>query len=122
MAFDPTKPANASYATAAELRAQLNALKALIDLLSARIDAIPAGPPGPQGPPGADGQPGQQGPMGEISAQNLADAIANLIANLIANTNSVATLDFVVSDPPTQWEVGTILNTINQMILLMRRV
>src|ERR1044071_2914877 len=31
MAFDPTKPVDASLATAAEMRSQLTALKALID-------------------------------------------------------------------------------------------
>ncbi|MEI7730888.1 MAG: hypothetical protein WCO56_15040 [Verrucomicrobiota bacterium] len=130
--FDPNIPADDAIAYAADLRRQLNALKALhdaqsalISALAAQIAAIPAGPPGPQGIPGNDGQPGQQGPMGEISAQNLADALNNLsaaiLANSSANSNSVATMDWTVSDPPTQWEVGTILNTINALILALRR-
>ena len=46
--FDPTKPATGSPDSSAEMRDQLNGLKAL-------IDAIPAGPPGPQGIPGPPG-------------------------------------------------------------------
>ena len=42
--FDPTKPAPGSPDSSAEMRVQLNGLKAL-------IDAIPAGPEGPPGPP-----------------------------------------------------------------------
>ncbi|MEI7733684.1 MAG: hypothetical protein WCO56_29230 [Verrucomicrobiota bacterium] len=114
MSFDPNKPVEGSLLSAEELRRQFNGLKS-------EIDAIPAGPPGPQGPPGNDGQPGQQGPLGEISAQNLADAINNVLNNSSANSNGVATLDFVVSDPPTQWEVGTIQNTLNALILALRR-
>lgn len=40
MAFDPTKPADASLISAVELRNQLNELKALCDTLSARCDDL----------------------------------------------------------------------------------
>ncbi len=132
MPFDPNFPPHQAALISQQWRDQFNALKALDDAKGARIDAleaqvaaIPAGPPGPQGIPGNDGQPGQQGPMGEISAQNLADALNNLsaalIANSSANSNSVATMDWTMSDPPTTWELGTMFNTINALILALRR-
>jgi len=40
MPFDPTKPGNSSLISSAELRDQLNALKALIDGLDARVAAL----------------------------------------------------------------------------------
>lgn len=45
MPFDPTKPANGSLISSAELRNQFTSLKTLIDDLTARVDALePAGP------------------------------------------------------------------------------
>ncbi|MEI7731430.1 MAG: hypothetical protein WCO56_17785 [Verrucomicrobiota bacterium] len=117
MSFDPNKPVEGTPLDAQELRQQFNGLDARIN----DIPAGPPGPPGPQGPPGNDGQPGQQGPMGEISAQNLADAINNVLNNSSANSNGVATMEITASDPPTQWEVGTIINTVNALILALRR-
>lgn len=55
MPYDPDFPAANTLATSAQMRAQLNGLKAL-------IDAIPAGPQGVPGPPGNDGGTGPQGP------------------------------------------------------------
>ncbi|MEI7733731.1 MAG: hypothetical protein WCO56_29470 [Verrucomicrobiota bacterium] len=125
MPFDPNVPDDHAELTGAMFRAQFNALKAEVDELRAQIAALPAGPPGPQGIPGNDGQPGQQGPMGEISAQNLADAMNNLSAALLANSsgnsNGVATMDWTLSDPATAWELGTMFNTINGLILALRR-
>ena len=40
MAFDPTKPAELTPVDAAEMRGQLNALKALIDAQQAQITAL----------------------------------------------------------------------------------
>lgn len=42
MPFDPTKPVNASPIVAAELRDQLNALKALIDNLQTQLNNVQA--------------------------------------------------------------------------------
>ncbi|MEI7730379.1 MAG: hypothetical protein WCO56_12450 [Verrucomicrobiota bacterium] len=101
MPFDPSKPADESVASAAELREQLNALKAMIDAVNARIDALPTG---------------------YVTQQQLNDAVNGVTANSSGNTNSVATMDFTVSEPPTQWEVGTILNTMNATLQAMRRI
>ena len=42
MAFDPTKPANKSKLSSAEMREQLNSLKALIDAQQAQMAAMQA--------------------------------------------------------------------------------
>ena len=62
MPFDPTKPQEHTLEDAAEMRAQFNGLKEL-------IDAIPAGPPGPAGADGKDGADGQPGPPGADGPQ-----------------------------------------------------
>lgn len=134
MPFDPTLPVNSSKVRAAELRAQFNGLKEI-------IDAIPAGPPGPQGepgppgssgsdgPPGPEGPQGQQGPPGDVSTGQMQAAIdgaalntlAQAAANSSANTNGVSTLDITISDPPQQWEVQAVLNKVNELITAQRR-
>lgn len=56
MSFDPTKPANGSPLSSAEMRGQLNGLKADYET---QIANIPAGPPGEKGD---KGDIGDQGP------------------------------------------------------------
>ena len=68
MPFDPTKPAFGSPDSSAEMRAQFNGLKDL-------MDAIPAGPPGPQGDPGPQGT---QGPPGPSVAAAVVDGVSTL--------------------------------------------
>ena len=50
MSFDPTKPANNSPNSSAEMRSQLTGLKALIDAIltitSAQVDGVNSVPPG----------------------------------------------------------------------------
>jgi hypothetical protein len=70
---------------------------------------------GPQGPPGTDGAPG---PMGEVSAQQLSDAIAGT-AN---NVNAIEPMNLTVSDPPTQSEMQTIANKLDELINALKRV
>ena len=143
MPFDPAKPAFGSPDSSAEMRAQLNGLKDI-------IDAIPAGPPGPQGPPfasavvdgvttlnpgdaatvavnfdgtnvhftygiprGADGPIGSDGAPGEVSNAALAAAIATTSAN----TNAVATLDTPFADP----DMEALRQKLNETILNGRR-
>jgi hypothetical protein len=61
MPFDPNLPAPNSRIRSAELRAQFNGLKAL-------IDAVPAGPAGPPGVQGPTGAAGISVPIGGLSA------------------------------------------------------
>jgi hypothetical protein len=71
----------------------------------------------PRGADGNQGGEGPQGPPGEVTLQQLADAIDGTSAN----SNGVNTLDLIVSDPPTQGEVQQIANKIDELILALRR-
>ena len=86
----------------------------------------PGGPPGPQGPPGNDGAngtqgndgaTGPQGPPGEVTQA----ALDSAMANTSANSNSVSTLGMVVTNPPTQSEVQTLADKLDELILALRR-
>ena len=95
----------------------------------------PGGPPGPQGPPGNDGMQGPQGnegtqgpqgnegnqgpqgPPGEVTQAALDAAIASTSAN----TNAVSTLGMVVTNPPTQSEVQTLADKVDELIVALRR-
>jgi hypothetical protein len=74
----------------------------------------PAGADGAQGPPGMDGA---QGPPGEVSAQQLSDAIAGTPANV----NAIEPMNLTVSDPPTQSEMQTIANKLDELINALKR-
>ena len=60
---------------------------------------------------------GADGPPGEVTAQQLALAIAGTSSN----SNTVGTLGIVVSDPPTQAEVQAVANKLDELILTLRR-
>ena len=66
------------------------------------------GPPGPEGP---------QGVPGEVTLQQLDDAIATTSAN----SNAVTTLDFIPSDPPSQREMQQVIDKVNELINALRR-
>ncbi|MBI3881611.1 MAG: hypothetical protein HY301_16305 [Verrucomicrobia bacterium] len=113
MPFDPTKPAGGSPQSAAEMRAQFNALKQLSDdaaallaglqaqlgALQQQVNNLPAGPQGPPGPPGDpgpagnDGAPGANGADGAMGPQGLpfANAIVDSVNTL--NPDDPATVD-----------------------------
>jgi len=109
MAFNPALPIEDSEIESAELRAQFNGLKDIIDT------TLP-GPPGPEGP---------QGPPGEVTNAQLNDAVNSAIttamASSSANSNGISTLDLSVSDPPTQSDVQQILGKLNDLIIALRR-
>ena len=60
---------------------------------------------------------GNDGIPGEVSLQQLTDAISTTSAN----TNGVSTLGMVVSDPPTQGEVQQIADKLDELINALRR-
>ena len=70
-----------------------------------------------QGPQGNDGAPGPQGPPGEVTQAALDAAITGTSAN----SNSVSTLGMVVTNPPTQSEVQTLADKVDELILALRR-
>jgi hypothetical protein len=75
---------------------------------------IPAGLNGSDGEQGIQGEPGTPG---EVSFQQLADAIATTSAN----SNGVDTLGLTVSDPPTQSEMQQIADKLDELINALRR-
>ncbi len=144
MPFDPTKPADGSPDSSAEMRDQFNSLKALIDA----IPAGPAGPPGPEGPPFSNvqigsvitGMPGtgaavsvtvigsivelsftipagDAGPMGEVSSATLAGEIAGTARDPIMVTD----LMLAPSDPPTQADLLAVIAKFNELLSALRR-
>ena len=63
------------------------------------------------------GNDGNDGAPGEVSFQQLADAIATTSSN----SNGVDTLGLAVSDPPTQAEVQQIADKLDELINALRR-
>jgi len=63
------------------------------------------------------GENGSDGPSGEVSQQQLDDAIAGTSPN----SNQVATLGLSISDPPTAWEVQEVANKLDELIYALRR-
>jgi len=98
MPFDPAKPANNSPLVSAEMREQFNAL-------NDKIDSTLPGPEGPAGP---------QGPPGEVTNQQLSDAMNQAVYQATvgssANTNSVQVLTIQISSPPTQGDVQAFMD------------
>ena len=97
MAFNPNLPANHADVVAAELRDQFNALKALIDALTARVQALESG------------------------KASMDDVNAAIVANSSANSNSVDPLDLNPSDPPTQSDVYAAIYRLNVLIGTLHR-
>ena len=98
------------------------------------VDTLPAGEPAtvestfdgstvhltfgiPAGADGGNGADGGEGPPGEVSLQQLEDAIATTSAN----SNGVALLGLAVSDPPTQAEMQQIADKLDELITALRR-
>jgi hypothetical protein len=68
-------------------------------------------------PRGNDGSSGADGAPGEVSFQQLTDAIDTTSSN----SNGVATLGLTVSDPPTQAEMQQIADKLDELIQALRR-
>ena len=99
--FDPSKPAANSPLSSAEMRSQLNALKALIDALSAHVDDIVNGY--------------------NTTLIDIENKEANDFADTSKNSNAVSTLNLNVSDPPTQSDVQLVAGKLDELILALRR-
>jgi hypothetical protein len=81
---------------------------------------LPRGADGSNGTNGSDGTSGSNGSDGapdEVSAAQLAAEIAGTSAN----TNSIALLNFTVSDPPTQADLQAVANKLDELINALRR-
>jgi hypothetical protein len=71
----------------------------------------------PRGGNGSTGPEGPAGAPGEVTAAQLADAVAGTAAN----TNAVATLDIAFSDPPTLADLEALRAKLNELIVAQRR-
>ena len=95
MPFDPTKPAFGSPDSSAEMRDQLNALKALIDAQASTLNAQ----------------------LAALQAQ-----IAAAIGASSNNSNGVGTLGLTIANnPPQQSEVQPIADKLDELINALRR-
>ena len=98
MPFDPTKPAFGSPDSSAEMRDQLNALKALIDAQAAQIAAQAA----------------------QIAA--LQSQLSAAIGGTSNNSNGVPNLGLSIgNNPPQQSEVQPIADKLDELINALRR-
>jgi multidrug resistance efflux pump len=93
MGFDPNIPADHSQANAAQMRGQLNALKALIDAQQATIEA-------------------QRALIDGLQTQ-INDVRA--LANRCAFVPSLTILDAEFHDPPTEADLEVVRNYVNDM-------
>jgi len=135
MAYDPSIPATNAEATSAMFRGQFQGLADMIaanpgitNVVIDSVTTLPAGEPATVNasltgtvlhlafgiPAGIDGV---EGPPGEVTTQQLDDAINGTSAN----TNAVSVLGFAVSDPPGQSEVQMILDKLDELIMNGRR-
>lgn len=132
MPFDPTKPANNSPNSSAEMRSQLTGLKALIDAIltitSAQVDGVNSVPPGNPANVSLsvigntlhftfDLPQGEVGPMGEVSSADL----SNAISGTSNNTNGVSTLGISADGGYNPSQIQDLINKVDELINALRR-
>lgn len=132
MSFDPTKPANNSPNSSAEMRSQLTGLKALIDAIltitSAQVDGVNSVPPGNPANVSLsvigntlhftfDLPQGEVGPTGEVSSADL----SNAISGTSNNTNGVTTLGISADGGYNPSQIQDLINKVDELINALRR-
>jgi hypothetical protein len=132
MPFDPTKPANNSPNSSAEMRSQLTGLKALIDAIltitAVHVDGVNTVPPGNPANVSLsvvgntlhftfDLPQGEAGPMGEVSSTDL----SNAISGTSNNSNGVSTLGQGADGSYNQSQMQDVLNKLDELINALRR-
>ena len=142
MPFDPTKPANNSPNSSAEMRSQFNGLKALIDSIAtvsaAQVDGVTTLPPSepatvdlavtggtlhftfgiPQGYTGAEGP---QGPPGEVTQTDLNNAVQGMLGQSSNNSNAVSMLSQVADPDYNQAQMQSLFSKVDELINALRR-
>ena len=93
MPYDPSKPANNSPLSSAEMREQLQGLKQLIDALQSELSQHPT-----------------TTEVEQMILQQSAAAVTH-----------VEQLHLIISNPPTQAEVQTVSNQLDALITELRR-
>ncbi|MBE2282522.1 MAG: hypothetical protein IAE77_03565 [Prosthecobacter sp.] len=136
MPFDPTKPANNSPNSSAEMRSQLTSLKALIDAIltitAAQVDGVNTLPPGNAANVSLsvvgntlhftfDIPQGEVGPTGEVTTNDMNNAISNAISGTSNNTNGVSTLGQSADFNYNQSQMQDVLNKLDEFINAARR-
>jgi hypothetical protein len=136
MAFNPLLPANGSLISAPELRSQFNGLRDEIaagSITGAQVDSTNTGAPGNPATAGVTLSAGvlhfdfttiPAGQDGEVTQAQLSNDLANnsnydlsqAMAVSSNNSNGVSLLGVSVSDPPTQAEVQSIANKLDELI------
>jgi hypothetical protein len=136
MPFDPNLPANNSSGSSAQMRAQLTSLKALIDavptITSAQVDAVntlPAGDPAAADASVTSGvlhlsfgiPEGQSGPPGEVTQEELDNAIIGALSQTSNNSNGVATLSEAADSSYNMNQMQTVMAKLDELINALRR-
>ncbi len=134
--FDPNIPADHADLTGAMFRGQFTGLKALIDgvptITSAVVDAVnslPAGDPATVGVSvtGAVlhltfGIPeGQSGPPGEVTQEELDNAIIGTLSQTSNNSNGVAMMGESADTSYNQPQMQNLINKMDELINALRR-
>ncbi len=142
MPFDPDIPPNNVQVRAAELRGQFQGLKALIDAVpgvaSALIGTVSTLPPGSSAtadlqivsgvlvlnlglPQGQQGDPGATGQPGEVTANDLNNAVTTVTNASSANSNSVGTLSQGADASYNPAQIQALLDKVDELINALRR-
>src|SRR6266853_2021365 len=109
MPFDPTKPAPGDDLDAVLIRAQLNALKALLDDLDTGKLRL------------ADFSAAFGNLNDVVQAKASQSDLTSAIAGTSSNSNAIPVLAMSVSDPPLQGQVQSIANKVDDLITALRR-
>ena len=104
MSFDPNIPAEHTDLDAAEMRAQFNALKALIDGLRNDLTSLSS-----------------IVTVLQSQVNFLQTQFTPLLTDTPHNPNTVSDLAVGLSQPPNQWEVQPIIDKINELLNALRR-
>jgi hypothetical protein len=136
MPYDPNIPQAGTEIDAVQMRAQLNGLKTLIDVVptitSAQVDAVttlPAGDPAtvsasvigtvlhlsfgiPEGP---------SGPPGEVTQAELDTAVSDTLSQTSNNSNAVSALSETADTSYNQPQIQNLMNKVDELINALRR-
>ncbi len=136
MPYDPTYPPQDAEIESAPLRSQFTSLKDLIDtvptITSAVVDAVNTLPAGDAATVDVSvvggvlhlsfGIPeGQSGPPGEVTQEELDNAIANTLALTSNNSNAVAMMGESADTSYNQPQMQNLLNKMDELINALRR-
>jgi len=132
MPFDPAKPANNAPNSSAEMRGQLTGLKALMDasqtITAAQVDGVNTVPPGSPANVSLsvigntlhfifDLPQGEVGATGEVSANDL----TNAISGTSNNSNNVSTLGMGADGGYNPQQMQDLINKVDELINALRR-